>query len=146
VKLADELRARKWRIPVFVEGFTTKVNEYMHLADFFMGKPGPGSVSEALAMHLPVIVACNAWTLPQERYNADYIVEKQVGVVLKTFRDVERAVAELIEPSALERFRANTVALKNEAVFEIPAMLEKIFEESRDKAASGTGVLTSKTG
>ncbi|HTX14315.1 MAG TPA: glycosyltransferase [Candidatus Baltobacteraceae bacterium] len=145
VKLADELRARKWRIPVFVEGFTTKVNEYMHLADFFMGKPGPGSVSEALSMHLPVIVACNAWTLPQERYNADYIVEKQVGVVLKTFRDVERAVAQLIEPSALERFRANTVALKNEAVFEIPAMLEKIFEESRDKAASGTGVLTGKT-
>jgi Glycosyltransferase family 28 C-terminal domain len=145
VTLADELRARKWRIPVFVEGFTTKVNEYMHLADFFMGKPGPGSVSEALAMHLPVIVACNAWTLPQERYNADYIVEKQVGVVLRSFRDIERAVAQLIEPSALARYRDNTVALKNQAVFEIPAMLEKIFEESSDRAASANGaVLTGK--
>jgi UDP-N-acetylglucosamine:LPS N-acetylglucosamine transferase len=136
VGLADELRARKRRFPVFVEGFTTKVNEYMHLADFFIGKPGPGSVSEALAMHLPVIVACNAWTLPQERYNADYIVEKQVGVVLKSFRDIEPAVAQLIEPGALERYRANTIALKNEAVFEIPAMLEKIFEESRNAAPS----------
>ncbi len=135
-KLADELRARNWRLPIFVEGFTTKVNEYMHLADFFVGKPGPGSVSEALAMHLPVIVACNAWTLPQERYNADYIVEKQVGVVLRSFHGIERAVAQLIEPSALARYRANTVALKNQAVFEIPAMLDKIFEESREQAPS----------
>jgi Glycosyltransferase family 28 C-terminal domain len=140
-KLAEDLRARKWRIPVFVEGFTTKVNEYMHLADFFVGKPGPGSVSEALEMHLPVIVACNSWTLPQERYNADYIVEKQVGVVLRNFRDIERAVALLIEPSALARYRANAVALDNQAVFEIPSMLEKIFEESSAQMRSASGAL-----
>jgi UDP-N-acetylglucosamine:LPS N-acetylglucosamine transferase len=140
-KLAEDLRARKWRIPVFVEGFTTKVNEYMHLADFFVGKPGPGSVSEALEMHLPVIVACNSWTLPQERYNAKYIVEKQVGVVLRSFRDIERAVAQLIEPSALACYRANTVALDNQAVFEIPAMLEKIFEESSGQAPARNGAL-----
>jgi hypothetical protein len=144
-KLADELRARNWRLPIFVEGFTTKVNEYMHLADFFVGKPGPGSVSEALAMHLPVIVACNAWTLPQERYNADYIVEKQVGVVLRSFHDIERAVAQLIEPSALARYRANTVALKNQAVFEIPAMLDEIFEESREQAPSVGAQFAGKT-
>lgn len=140
-KLAEELRARKWRIPVFVEGFTTRVNDYMHLADFFMGKPGPGSVSEALAMRLPVIVACNAWTLPQERYNADYIVEKQVGIVLRSFRDIDRAVGQLIEPSALARYRVNTAALNNQAVFEIPAILEKIFEESRDQTLSLNGAL-----
>jgi len=145
-KLAEELRARKWRLPIFVEGFTTKVNEYMHLSDFFVGKPGPGSVSEALAMHLPVIVACNAWTLPQERYNADYIVEKQVGVVLRSFRDIEGAVAQLIEPSALARYRANTIALDNRAVFEIPAMLEKIFEESQEQTPSAGGAqLAGKT-
>ena len=143
VKLAEELRARKWRIPVFVEGFTTKVNEYMHLADFFMGKPGPGSVSEALAMHLPVIVACNSWTLPQERYNADYIVEKQVGVVLRSFRGIEGAVAQLIEPSAFARYRANAVALENRAVFEIPEILEKIFEESQDAQAVPNGAVLS---
>ena len=145
-RLAEELRARKWRIPVFVEGFTTKVNDYMHLADFFIGKPGPGSVSEALEMRLPVIVACNSWTLPQERYNADYIVQKQVGVVLRSFRDIERAVAQLIEPSALARYRANAIALDNQAVFEIPAMLEKIFEESSDQTtAPNSALLAGKT-
>ena len=133
-KLANALRARKWRVPAFVEGFTTRVNEYMHLADFFIGKPGPGSVSEALAMKLPVIVECNAWTLPQERYNATWVVEKQVGVVLPSFKAIDQAVAKLIEPSALARYRANAAALDNRAVFEIPGILERIFERSRAAA------------
>ena len=90
-------------MPMFVEGFTTRVNEYMQLADFFIGKPGPGSVSEALAMHLPVIVERNAWTLPQERYNATWVVEKEVGMVLRNFREIDKAVAKLIEPATLAR-------------------------------------------
>ncbi len=144
-KLAGELRARKSRVPRFVEGFTTRVNEYMQLADFFIGKPGPGSVSEALAMRLPVIVECNAWTLPQERYNADWIIEKEVGLVLRSFDKIEVAVARLIEPSALGRYRANAAALQNRAVFEIPEILEKIFEQSRGLAcANHQGQLAGK--
>jgi 1,2-diacylglycerol 3-beta-galactosyltransferase len=117
----------------------------MQLADFFIGKPGPGSVSEALAMRLPVIVECNAWTLPQERYNAEWIVEKEVGLVLRSFGKIDAAVAQLIEPSALARYRANAAALHNRAVFEIPEILETIFERSRGLApANGTPVLAAK--
>jgi 1,2-diacylglycerol 3-beta-galactosyltransferase len=145
-KLANALRTRKSRIPCFVEGFTTRVNEYMQLADFFIGKPGPGSVSEALAMQLPVIVECNAWTLPQERYNAEWILEKQVGLVLRGFDKIAAAVAQLIEPAALARYRANAAALHNRAVFEIPEILEKILERSRDVAQADRGtVLAEKT-
>jgi UDP-N-acetylglucosamine:LPS N-acetylglucosamine transferase len=144
-KLANKLRARKSRVPCFVEGFTTRVNEYMQLADFFIGKPGPGSLSEALAMRLPVIVECNAWTLPQERYNADWIVEKQVGLVLRSFDKIDAAVTRLIEPSALDRYRTNAAALQNKAVFEIPEILEKIFDQSRDRAhANHQGQLAAK--
>jgi Glycosyltransferase family 28 C-terminal domain/Monogalactosyldiacylglycerol (MGDG) synthase len=135
-QLANALRTRKSRVPRFVEGFTTRVNEYMQLADFFIGKPGPGSVSEALAKQLPVIVECNAWTLPQERYNATWIVEKQVGVVLPSFAKIDQAAAELIEPSNLSRYRANAAALHNRAVFEIPDILERIF--GRSQAAAPT--------
>lgn len=130
-KLAAALRARKFRFPIFVEGFTTRVNYYMQLADFFIGKPGPGSLSEAFAMHLPVIVERNAWTLPQERYNADWVLENEVGIVLHSFRDIEKAVAQLIEPAALARYRENAAAMKNHAVFEIPAFLNKILEQAR---------------
>jgi hypothetical protein len=133
-KLATALRARKSRMPLFVEGFTTRVNEYMQLSDFFIGKPGPGSVSEALAMRLPVIVECNAWTLPQERYNATWVVEKEVGMVLHNFREIDKAVAKLIEPATLARHRANAEALHNRAVFEIPGMLERIFDTAGSNA------------
>jgi UDP-N-acetylglucosamine:LPS N-acetylglucosamine transferase len=111
------------------------VNYYMQLADFFIGKPGPGSVSEALAMKLPVIVECNSWTLPQERYNCEWVLEKQVGIVLRNFRTIEKAVAQLIEPATLARYRSNAAALQNRAVFEIPEMLEKILAESRNQTA-----------
>jgi len=130
-KLRDALQAKKSRLPRFVEGFTAKVNHYMQLADFFIGKPGPGSVSEALAMKLPVIVECNAWTLPQERYNAVWIVEREVGLVLKNFRKIDEAVAQLIEPVTLARYRANAAALHNRAVFEIPEILQRILDESQ---------------
>src|SRR4029077_3270472 len=93
--LVQELAKMPRHIPMFVEGFTAEVQRYMRLADFFIGKPGPGSIREALAMKLPVLVERNAWTLPQERYNADWVVEKQVGLVLRSFRFIVPAVAEL---------------------------------------------------
>ena len=133
-KLASALRKGNARLPRFVEGFTNQVNYYMQLADFFIGKPGPGSVSEALALQLPVIVECNAWTLPQERYNAEWIVEKEVGLVLKNFKTIDSAVAMLIEPSTLGRYRAKAAAQQNRAVFEIPEMLQSILEKSRKSA------------
>jgi 1,2-diacylglycerol 3-beta-galactosyltransferase len=143
-KLAHALRAKKSRLPRFVEGFTTRVNYYMQLADFFIGKPGPGSVSEALAMRLPVIVECNAWTLPQERYNAEWILEKEVGLVLRNFRHIDAAVAKLIEPATLSRYRENAAALNNRAVFEIPGIFDQIFEQSRGAAANAGPLLADK--
>jgi UDP-N-acetylglucosamine:LPS N-acetylglucosamine transferase len=135
-KLASALRVDGSRLPRFVEGFTKDVNRYMHLADFFIGKPGPGSVSEALAMKLPVIVSCNAWTLPQERYNATWVLENEVGVVLRSFSEIVPAVGRMIEPANLARFRANAGGLKNRAVFEIPGMLEQILEKCASSAES----------
>ena len=134
--LAKELQGLQWRMPHFIEGFTTKVNYYMQLSDFFIGKPGPGSVSEALAMHLPVIVECNAWTLPQERYNAEWVVEKEVGVVLHDFTKIEGAVAKLIEPAALSRYLANTAKLENRAVFEVVDILSTILQNCHAEVAN----------
>ncbi len=127
--LVQELGKMPRHIPMFVEGFTAEVQRYMRLADFFIGKPGPGSISEALAMKLPVLVERNAWTLPQERYNADWIVEKQVGLVLHSFRFIVQAVAELLQPENYRRFHATAAAIENRAVYEIPEILAKILEQ-----------------
>ena len=128
-KLAGQLRAMPARIPIFVEGFTREVPYYMHLSDFFIGKPGPGSLSEAVAMNLPVIVERNAWNLPQERYNCDWVREQDIGLVLRNFRGIAGAVDELLEPANYARMRANAATLTNRAVFEIPNMLEAILAQ-----------------
>ena len=125
-KLAARLRALPHGVPLFVEGFTKEVPRYMQLADYFIGKPGPGSLSEAVAMRLPVIVERNAWTLPQERYNADWVREQGIGLVLPDFRGIAPAVERLLEPAAFAGFRAATERLRNRAVFEIPDLLEEI--------------------
>jgi 1,2-diacylglycerol 3-beta-galactosyltransferase len=134
-KLANALRTRKGRMPIFVEAFTTSIPYYMRLSDFFIGKPGPGSLSEAVAMKLPVITECNSWTLPQERYNAEWIRENQIGIVVNNFKTIDAAVRELLQPENLARFRNNTVAMPNNAVFEIPAILDRILH----RCASGSG-------
>ena len=137
-RLAARLRARHWRIPVHIKGFTTTVFDDMWAADFFIGKPGPGSISEALAMGLPVIVECNAWTMPQERYNTEWVREKQVGIVLRSFRGLEAALAEMLQPERFARFRAQVAAQRNRAVFEIPEILEQILERASAREGTST--------
>lgn len=125
-KLAGRLRTLAHPAPLFVEGFTREVPRYMQLADYFIGKPGPGSISEAVAMRLPVIVENNAWTLPQERYNTEWVREQGVGLVLRNFRDIRPAVERLLEPAAYQRFREATGKIENRAAMEIPSILESL--------------------
>jgi hypothetical protein len=127
-KLAEVLRGMPTKFPKYVEEFTNEIPYYMHLSDFFVGKPGPGSISEAIAMHLPVVVERNAWTLPQERYNTEWIREKQVGVVLPSFRTIDTGLRELLDPANFARFRANAAAITNRAVFEIPEILASLIQ------------------
>ena len=127
-KLANALRAlpaQPGQAPRLVLGFTSDPARYMRLADFFIGKPGPGSVSEAVQMQLPVIVACNRWTLPQERYNAQWVREHGVGIVVPGFAKVREAVDALV--ADLPAYRAATLSMRNRAAFEVPEILRKVF-------------------
>lgn len=123
------IQALKTRNRIFIEGFTKRIPYYMQISDFFVGKPGPGSISEAIRMKLPVIVERNAWTLPQERYNADWVTEQGVGVVLRNFRGVEPAIRSLLAGGALEAMKTKIADLDNQAVFEILPILDRILSQ-----------------
>ncbi len=126
-KLEASLRALKMRMPIHIEGFTKEVPRFMRLSDFFIGKPGPGSISEAVAMGLPVIIERNNWTLPQERYNADWVEEQGVGISLRNFKtEIAGAVARMLDPGQRAEFVMHVQKQNNRAVFEIPQILEQI--------------------
>ena len=115
---------RRPAAPRLVVGFTPRVRDYMRLGDFFIGKPGPGSISEAIQQGLPVIVVKNTWTMPQERYNADWVEENRVGIVLDSFKSIHGGVNEVI--ARLPELRASVARIQNRAVFEIPEILDRL--------------------
>ena len=129
-KLAAELKALQTRKPILVVGFTQSVDYYMALADFFIGKPGPGSISEALQLHLPVIVECNSRTMPQERYNAEWVTENGFGIVVRSFREIAPAVQRLLQSAPFNEFRRKANEYSNRALFEVPIILEKCAEHT----------------
>jgi 1,2-diacylglycerol 3-beta-galactosyltransferase len=135
-KLAARLRAAKWNPPLHIVGFTREVNRLMHAADFLIGKPGPGSIAEAMISGLPVLVECNSSTLPQERYNTEWVVKKQVGVVVKTLKNAVPAVRSLLEPGKLPALQHNVKSLHNRAVFEIADFLAGKLRENADPHAA----------
>jgi 1,2-diacylglycerol 3-beta-galactosyltransferase len=126
----------KLPFPCHVEGFTREIPYFMHLADFFIGKPGPGSISEALVMGLPVIVERNARTMVQERYNTEWIERHQFGVVLRSFGEIVSGINQMLEPQRLAHFRSRAGELNNRAVFEIPDMLEALIASRRAESES----------
>ncbi len=126
--LADALRALPAQAPRVVVEFTPDVARWMWLADFFIGKPGPGSLSEAVQMGLPVIVTRNTWTMPQERWNTEWVREHGVGVVHRSHQGVPAAVAETL--ARLAELQANVARVRNRAVFEVPQILARLLDEA----------------
>ena len=97
LELATKLRGLGLTKPAVIEGFTTQVDYFMALADFFIGKPGRAASAKPCNSDLPVIVEHNARTMPQERYNGTWLVEKRLGMVVPDFREIAdcgRAVAD----------------------------------------------------
>jgi hypothetical protein len=127
--LAERLAAMPARAPRLVLGFTPKIRDYMHVSDFFIGKPGPGCISEAIQQGLPVIVVNNTWTMPQERYNAVWVQENRAGIVLDSFKAIRGGVDDMIR--RLPEFRAGVARIPNRAIFEIPEILNRILHDGR---------------
>ena len=126
--LADELRGMSSRAPRAVIGFCAQIRYLMQLSDFFIGKPGPGSISEAIQQRLPVIVVRNAWTMPQERYNAEWVQENDAGVVLHSFNAIRSGVSAVT--SRLQGYGDRVGRIQNRAIFEIPGILAEIMRLS----------------
>lgn len=127
-ELASALRQSQGFQKRFVTTFTEDIPYYMHLADFLIGKPGNVSISEAMAMKLPVITERNALTMLQERDCCKWITDKEVGIIISNFHNIERAIEKLIQPKNYSHYRANLDTFNNQAVFEVVDILEKILK------------------
>ena len=129
----------RYGVRMHAVGFTTRVAEYMAACDVLVTKPGPGSLSEAFHRRVPVVVACDRRTIPQERYNARFVAEQGLGLVVRSWRRMPEAVRMLAEDVSLrERTQTALKALpENRAVYEALDVLEReaVASETRARGA-----------
>ena len=102
-------------------GFTDRVSDLMAASDLLLTKPGPGSLAEAFHLQVPVVVCCNAHTIPQERFNVRFVESEGLGVAVDGWRDMAAAAGRLLaDPAALGVLRRNLARLpENRAVYEV---------------------------
>jgi UDP-N-acetylglucosamine:LPS N-acetylglucosamine transferase len=122
--LLRKIKALKPSEKHLVFGFTSEINSLMQLSDYFIGKPGPGSLSESIQMGLPVITFKNAATMPQERFNTTWVSTHDYGLVVTKMRDLPDAVDQLI--ANLPSFKAKVSSVNNLAVYEVVEALDGI--------------------
>ncbi|MBV8333795.1 MAG: glycosyltransferase [Candidatus Eremiobacteraeota bacterium] len=91
--------------PMTVLGFTDKIPEYFRAVDLLVTKAGPGTLAEANAAQLPVVVY--DYVPGQERGNVDFVRNNGLGAVaLHGAGEVVNAVRTLIRtPDRLETIR-----------------------------------------
>jgi 1,2-diacylglycerol 3-beta-galactosyltransferase len=102
-------------------GFTDRVAELLAASDLLVTKPGPGSLSEAFHQRVPVVVTRNVHTIPQERFNTDFVRDRGLGLVVSRTRDVPAAALGLSrDAEARAAIRERLAALsENRAVYEV---------------------------
>jgi 1,2-diacylglycerol 3-beta-galactosyltransferase len=87
-------------VPATIFGFVQNMPELMHAADLIVTKAGPGTICEALACHLPIVLS--GYVPGQEEGNIEYVVNNHVGTLALEPRVLVEAIKKLITSDAQE--------------------------------------------
>ena len=105
-----KLLARRYPGRLIAHGYTRQVARLMACSDLAITKPGGLSVSECLAMGLPMIL--NAPIPGQEERNADYLLEQGVALKATDAATLQYRIDDLLgNPGKLAAMRGRAVAL-----------------------------------
>jgi 1,2-diacylglycerol 3-beta-galactosyltransferase len=66
--------------------------------------------------------------MPQERYNTEWVVENDAGIVLSSFDQIESAVRKILDGTTLQRLRTNVSKFENRAVYEAVDILARLMD------------------
>ncbi|MEI2385482.1 glycosyltransferase [Breoghania sp. JC706] len=106
--LKAELAALRLPYPNLILGFTDRVADYLAASDLFIGKPGPGCTSEALALGLAPLLD-RSLALPQEAAVLSHVRKTGLGRSFATVEEFRREfIAALAAPASDRAAPANT--------------------------------------
>ena len=109
--LRKKLEAQRWKLPTFIYGFTTQMANLMQAADVFITKAGPGSISEAFVVGLPLILF--AYIPGQEDANVEYVLQHKAGVYVPEPEQIANQLSKWLRPESavLDKLAQNALSL-----------------------------------
>ncbi len=114
----------KLHVPAKIFGFVHNMPELMHASDVIITKAGPGTICEALACNLPLILS--GYVPGQEEGNVDYVVHNNVGALALDPSTLIDALRRLIKPGSpdLRKYLENAKRISRPAAsFDIAASI-----------------------
>ncbi len=122
--LAQQLEEMEMPFAHRVVGFTNEVPQYLGASDIFVGKPGPGSVSEALHFGQHLLLD-RTMALPQELPVLKWVIKHGAGSAFKSTRSFISALSRLLDKTTHD---AQALSPRpNKASEQIPAIIDGIF-------------------
>lgn len=102
-KLQNKLIKTDFAFPVKIFGFTYEIPAIMDAADIIITKGGPGSIAEAMAKELPMIVT--SWLPGQEEGNVEFVRTAEIGFVETKPSKIVNLVNYLVKDGEVEKIR-----------------------------------------
>lgn len=104
-KLAKKLKKIKLNPSntITVMGFVEKVSDLMAISDVVITKPGPGTINEALAMQLPVLIDNTNIPLSWEQANIDLVLRYGVGERITNYKKAHHILRKYIKDPVYQK-------------------------------------------
>ncbi|HZT99303.1 MAG TPA: glycosyltransferase [Ktedonobacteraceae bacterium] len=87
-------------VPAKIFGFVQNMPELMHASDVIITKAGPGTICEALACKLPIILS--GYVPGQEEGNVEFVVNNHVGTLAQSPIELVDTLRRLLKPGSRE--------------------------------------------
>lgn len=122
LKLRLDKEAKKFHFPIKIYGFTDKVHEIMAESDLLITKAGPGTIAEAMAMNLPIIIT--SWLPGQEEGNVEFVLRESVGSVTRDPEEVVKIIKDLQTGDHYDKMMKNIKRVRRpHAAFDIAKLI-----------------------
>lgn len=118
-------------VSITIVGFTSSIAELMSISDVFITKPGPGSVCEALALKVPMIIDKTNGTLWWELMNITFIEKHQFGDVSYAYKNLNNIIDKYLSNNQyVESIKKKMANFKERNQFE--SNIKKLVKEIMD--------------
>ncbi len=122
---------------ITILGFTDRVADLMSISDVIITKPGPGTINEALAMHLPVLIDNTEISLFWERVNVDMVLQYGVGDRIRDPKQLKKMLKNYLKDARTRSHVAESYVSVPQNLFHerIPKIILEMFQEPSSQTA-----------